>query len=207
MLMDGIRLFLCILGKTLNAFGGSSIKINPDIEEAFKLRGWFDKEAGSTNFQAHTSEYKANSTPRMTFDEVKNASANIDPAQTLYFETKGTIVMMSKSENTFQYPACPTTGCNKKVMEENGSWRCENCNKTVSEPDYRYIMGVNVSDHSGQEWIQAFNDSGMVITGRPAKDLVEVSFLLILLFKPLPHGERESVSKVSKVCHCTHGLY
>lgn len=160
-------------GKTLNAFGGSSIKINPDIEEAFKLRGWFDKEAGSTNFQAHTSEYKANSTPRMTFDEVKNASANIDPAQTLYFETKGTIVMMSKSENTFQYPACPTTGCNKKVMEENGSWRCENCNKTVSEPDYRYIMGVNVSDHSGQEWIQAFNDSGMVITGRPAKDLVE----------------------------------
>ncbi|KAK3829423.1 MAG: hypothetical protein JOS17DRAFT_748147 [Linnemannia elongata] len=160
-------------GKTLNAFGGSSIKINPEIEEAFKLRGWFDQEAGSTNFQAHTSDFKPNSTPRMTFDEVKNASASLDATQTLYFETKGTIVMMSKSENTFQYPACPTTGCNKKVMEENGSWRCENCNKTVSEPDYRYIMGVNVSDHTGQEWIQAFNDSGMLIAGRPAKELVE----------------------------------
>ncbi|KAF9156535.1 Replication factor A protein 1 [Linnemannia schmuckeri] len=159
-------------GKTLNAFGGSSIKINPEIEEAFKLRGWFKQEGSSTHFQAHTSEFKSNSTPRMTFDEVKNASANLDPTQTLYFETKGTIVMMSKSENTFQYPACPTAGCNKKVMEDTNGWRCENCNKTVSEPDYRYIMGVNVSDHTGQEWIQAFNDSGKLITGRPAAELV-----------------------------------
>ncbi|KAG0291122.1 Replication factor A protein 1 [Linnemannia gamsii] len=159
-------------GKTLNAFGGSSWKINPEIEEAFKLRGWFDNEAGSTNFQAHTSDFKSSSTPRMTFDEVKHASANLDPTQTLYFETRGTIVMMSKSENTFQYPACPSANCNKKVTEDNNVWRCESCNTTVSEPDYRYIMGVNVSDHTGQEWIQAFNDSGRVITGRPAAELV-----------------------------------
>ncbi|KAF9931091.1 Replication factor A protein 1 [Linnemannia zychae] len=161
-------------GKSLNAFGGSSFKINPECPEAYQLRGWYEGTGHSLNFQTHTSDFKASATPRMSFDEVKNASAGLDPSQTLYFETKGTIVMMSKSENTFQYAACPTTGCNKKVMEEsNGGWRCEACNKTVSEPEYRYVMGVNAADHSGQEWIQAFNEAGRMITGRPAKELVE----------------------------------
>jgi replication factor A1 len=145
----------------------------------------------------------------MTFDEVKHASANLDPAQTLYFEIKGTIVMMSKSENTFQYPACPSANCNKKVTEDSNGWRCENCNTTVSEPDYRYIMGVNVSDHTGQEWIQAFNDSGKTITGRPAKELVAVSISLCYLCchsNLYCNGKRDRerrYMKVSHVCQCT----
>ncbi|KAG0321102.1 Replication factor A protein 1 [Dissophora globulifera] len=159
-------------GKSLNAFGGSTFKLNPEITEAFKLRAWFDQQGQSATFQAHTSEFKANAAPRMTFEDAKNASANMDPTQQLYFEVKGTIVMMSKSENQFQYPACPTPNCNKKVTEDSGGWRCEKCNQTHPEPEYRYIMGVNVADHSGQSWLQAFNDAGITITGRPAGELV-----------------------------------
>ncbi|KAF9349825.1 Replication factor A protein 1, partial [Mortierella sp. AD094] len=160
-------------GKSLNAFGGSTFKLNPEITEAFKLRSWFDQQGQSTNFQSHTSEYSpSNATPRMTFDEFKNASANLDPMQQLYFETKGTVVMMSKTENTFYYPACPTPNCNKKVTEDSNGWRCEKCNLTHPEPEYRYIMGVNIADHTGQNWLQAFNDAGNIITGRPAGDLV-----------------------------------
>ncbi|KAF9134745.1 Replication factor A protein 1 [Mortierella sp. 14UC] len=162
-------------GKSLNAFGGSSFKLNPDIQAAFDIHGWYEREGKGTTFQSHTSDFKAGAgaTPRMTFDEVKHAAAALDPSQTLFFETKGTIVMMSKSENTFQYPACPKVGCNKKVMEDSNGWRCENCNNTVPEPEYRYVMGVNASDHTGQEWIQAFNEAGRVITGRSAGDLVK----------------------------------
>ncbi|KAF9112417.1 Replication factor A protein 1 [Mortierella sp. AM989] len=163
-------------GKSLNAFGGSTYKLNPEITEAFKLRSWFDQQGQSANFQSHTSEFSggANAAPRMTFDEFKNASANLDPMQQLYFETKGTIVMMSKTDSTFQYPACPTPNCNKKVTSEGDSgWRCEKCNQMHPEPEYRYIMGVNVADHTGHNWLQAFNDAGNIITGKPAGELVK----------------------------------
>ncbi|KAF9999349.1 Replication factor A protein 1 [Entomortierella chlamydospora] len=160
-------------GKSLNAFGGSTFKLNPEITEAFKLRSWFDQQGQSTNFQSHTSEYSSsNAAPRMTFDEFKNASANLDPMQQLYFEAKGTVVMMSKTENTFYYPACPTPNCNKKVTEDSNGWRCEKCNLTHPEPEYRYIMGVNIADHTGHNWLQAFNDAGNIIVGRPAVELV-----------------------------------
>ncbi|KAG0207898.1 Replication factor A protein 1 [Mortierella sp. GBA30] len=159
-------------GKSLNAFGGSTFKLNPEITEAFKLRAWFDQQGQNVSFQTHTSDFKgATAAPRMTFDEFKNASANLNPTEQLYFESKGTIVMMSKSDSTFAYPACPTPNCNKKVTEDNGMWRCEKCNQTHDKPEYRYIMGVNVADHTGQNWLQAFNDAGAIITGRPAGDL------------------------------------
>lgn len=29
-------------GKTVSLFGGSQMKVNPDIEESHRLRGWFD---------------------------------------------------------------------------------------------------------------------------------------------------------------------
>ncbi|KAF8930521.1 Replication factor A protein 1 [Dissophora ornata] len=160
-------------GKSLNAFGGSTFKLNPTIPEAFKLRAWFDQQGQSTNFQAHASEFnKGNSAQRMTFEEFKNASANLDPMQQLYFETKGTIVMMGKTDRTFQYPACPAPNCNKKVTEDSNGWRCESCNQTHPGPEYRYIMGLNAADHTGHNWLQAFNDAGIIITGRPAGELV-----------------------------------
>ncbi|KAG0053782.1 Replication factor A protein 1 [Gryganskiella cystojenkinii] len=159
-------------GKSLNAFGGCTVKLNPEDERAYKLRNWFDQQGQNVQFRAHQSEFKGNAGPRMTFEEFQSASANLDPTQALFFETKGTIVMMGKPENTYAYPACPTPNCNKKVTQENDGWRCEKCNRTHPEPEYRYVMGVNVSDHTGPNWLQAFNEAGQVITGRPAGELI-----------------------------------
>ncbi|KAF9577921.1 Replication factor A protein 1 [Lunasporangiospora selenospora] len=157
-------------GKSLNAFGGSTFRLNPETKEAFQLKGWFENQGQSTSFQAHVSDFKGNSAPRMTFEDLKQATANPDPSQAVFFEIKGTIVMMPKPES-YSYPACPTQGCNKKVIQDNTGWRCEKCNRTYPEPEHRYIMGVNVADHSGQSWLQAFNDVGMLITGRSAGEL------------------------------------
>ncbi|GJJ75651.1 replication factor A1 [Entomortierella parvispora] len=159
-------------GKSLNAFGGSSFKLNPEDERAYKLRNWYDQQGQAATFRAHASDFKGNAGPRMTFEEFQTASANLSPSDQLFFETKGTIVMMSKSENTFSYPACPTPGCNKKVIQENNGWRCEKCQQTHSDPEYRYVMGVNVADHTGPNWLQAFNEAGLTITGRPAGELI-----------------------------------
>lgn len=55
-----------------------------------------------------------------------------------YFSTRATI-MHIKSDN-ISYPACRTPSCNKKVVEVNGSWRCEKCNTSFETPDHRFVM-------------------------------------------------------------------
>jgi replication factor A1 len=48
--------------------------------------------------------------------------------KTEYFSTRATINFVK--HETFSYPACPTEGCNKKVVEEGDGWRCEKCDRT-----------------------------------------------------------------------------
>lgn len=72
------------------------------------------------------------------------------------------------------YPACPSEGCNKKVLESGTGWRCEKCDRSYPEPDYRYILSLTVADYSGQTWLQAFNDVGLQIMGMPANELLQL---------------------------------
>ena len=72
------------------------------------------------------------------------------------------------------YPACPSEGCNKKVLESGTGWRCEKCDRSYPEPDHRYILSLTVSDYSGQTWVQCFNDVGVQILGMSAKELLEL---------------------------------
>ncbi|KAI7110499.1 hypothetical protein KC352_g36263, partial [Hortaea werneckii] len=78
-------------------------------------------------------------------------------------------------QDNVAYPACLSDGCNKKTVEiEPGQWRCEKCDKTWDRPDYRYIMSVNVSDHTGQIWLSCFNEVGLQIMSMPANDLMQM---------------------------------
>lgn len=52
-----------------------------------------------------------------------------------WFTVKATISYI-KLENC-SYPACSTDGCNKKVVEDGGSWRCEKCDKSWDSPTWR----------------------------------------------------------------------
>lgn len=61
--------------------------------------------------------------------------------KTDFFSTRAT-TMHVKPEN-LAYPACPTENCNKKVVEIHDGWRCEKCDKTFAEPEYR-LVGSNL---------------------------------------------------------------
>jgi len=66
-------------------------------------------------------------------------------------------------------------GCNKKVLQDDtGMWRCERCDKTMPKPEYRYIMTLNVSDHTGQIYLSCFDDVGRMIMGMSADQLMEL---------------------------------
>ncbi|KAI3649300.1 hypothetical protein MP228_005845, partial [Amoeboaphelidium protococcarum] len=62
-------------------------------------------------------------------------------------------------------------GCNKKVISEGASWRCEKCRRTFDRCEYRYIFNCPVLDASGTAWFQFFNDIGKSVIGMGADEL------------------------------------
>lgn len=105
-----------------------------------------------------------------------------------YLTIRGTVTYI-KAE-TMSYPACPSEGCNKKVLESGSGWRCEKCDRSYAEPEHRFILTTSVSDFSGQVWLQAFNEAGIVIMGKTANELVEmrVSFFAFAIIKCTEEG-------------------
>lgn len=69
-----------------------------------------------------------------TFQQVQESGLGMNEKPD-FFSARATITFI-KSENLW-YPACPTEKCNKKVSQDGDEWRCEKCNQTFNQPDYR----------------------------------------------------------------------
>jgi replication factor A1 len=107
-----------------------------------------------------------------TIEQVRDE--NLGMSETPDFFTLKATTIYIKPEN-FAYAACLTEGCNKKVVEiDSGQWRCERCDKTHPHANWRYIMSVNVSDHTGQLWLSAFDDTGKLILGVDANEVTRL---------------------------------
>jgi replication factor A1 len=167
-------------GRSLSLLSSGSMSIEPDIEEAYKLKGWYDGSGRNEQFASH-----ANSMPTVgaatgggrdaIHTIAKVLEDNIGMGDTTeYYNIKASILYI-KSES-FAYPACQTQQpkpCNKKVIEvEEGNWRCEACDRSWPRPDYRYIMSISVCDHTSQIWLSGFNETALQIMGMSANDLM-----------------------------------
>ena len=166
-------------GRSLSMFSSSAMTVNPDIQEAHELKGWYDSQGRNETFMTHQASGLNGGESgmgagklkeqRKTLAQVKNENLGMNETPD-YFTTKATIVFI-KQEN-ISYPACPSPECNKKVIEDGeGGWRCEKCNKSYPEPQYRYVMSVSVNDHTGQAWFSCFDDVGKKIMGMTADEL------------------------------------
>lgn len=129
-------------GKTLGTASGTSLKLNPDVNEGHVLRGWYDNDGAKGEIKQLSTRAMGNlSAEWMNFHEskVKNLGAG-DKAD--YFQIKGFIHNI-RSSNAF-YKACANQDCNKKVIDQdNGSFRCDKCN--IDSPNFKYRLLVNVS--------------------------------------------------------------
>lgn len=165
-------------GRSLSLLSSGTMNVDPDIDEAHKLKGWYDGSGRNEQFQSHintmstvtaaggASERNAYKTIAQVRDENLGMGENTD-----WFTVKGTIIYIK--QDSVAYPACLTEGCNKKTVEfDPGQWRCETCQKTWERPEYRYILQINVADFTGQMWLSCFNDVGVQIMGMPANDLM-----------------------------------
>lgn len=165
-------------GRSLSLLSSGSLSVNPDMDESHRLRGWYDAQGRSENFENHAGLQGALAAGggrpdnSKTIAQVKEEQLGMND-EADFFTLRATVVYIKTS--SYSYPACLSEKCNKKVIEnEPGLWRCERCNIDHPRPDHRYVMSVNVSDHTGQLWLSAFNEAGLVIMGRPAEEVVAV---------------------------------
>lgn len=71
------------------------------------------------------------------------------------------------------YLSCPD--CRKKVIEEDGSWRCENCNKLHETNLPTYMLSALISDVSGNLMVQFPRELGdSIMNGKSATEFKEM---------------------------------
>ncbi|KKY16436.1 putative replication protein a 70 kda dna-binding subunit [Phaeomoniella chlamydospora] len=168
-------------GRSLSLLSSGSMTVDPDIDEAHKLKGWYDAQGRTDTFASHANMAGATmgaaggrSDPFKSIAQVKDEQLGMSD-NTDYFSIKATIVYIRQENFNVAYPACLSEGCNKKVIEtEPGEWRCERCDRTHPRPQYRYIMSANVSDHTGQLWLNLFDETGRMVVGMSADDLMDL---------------------------------
>uniref|UniRef100_A0A452RP81 Replication protein A subunit n=1 Tax=Ursus americanus TaxID=9643 RepID=A0A452RP81_URSAM len=163
-------------GRSLSVLSSSTVIVNPDIPEAYKLRGWFDSE-GQALDGVSISDLKSggtggSNTNWKTLYEVKSENlGHGDKAD--YFSSVATVVYLRK-ENCM-YQACPTQDCNKKVIDQqNGLYRCEKCDSEFPNFKYRMILSVNIADFQENQWVTCFQESAEAIVGQSTSYLGEL---------------------------------
>lgn len=161
-------------GKSLGMIGGSVMKLNPDIPESYKLRGWFDNggaEHVASNLSARNGGAGSIATEWINLHEAKERNlGNGDRAD--YFQTKAFIHNI-RSGNAV-YKACPTPECNKKVIDqENGQFRCEKCNSDFPSFRYRLLVNMLIGDWTSNRWVTCFTELAEQLLGKSSQDIGE----------------------------------
>ncbi|TIA87996.1 hypothetical protein E3P99_02842 [Wallemia hederae] len=165
-------------GRSLSMVGASTLFVNPDIPEAHSLRGWYDQQGKNESFNTFNNSNTTvksenggavNPNEIKTLDQVKQSQLGLnDTGKPDYWSGKATVTYIKKENLT--YPSCPNDM--KKVTQDmSDKWRCEKCESTYDEPQYRYIITCNATDHTGQLWLSGFNDFGEALFKMPANEL------------------------------------
>ncbi|XP_047474800.1 replication protein A 70 kDa DNA-binding subunit-like isoform X1 [Penaeus chinensis] len=160
-------------GRSLSLMSSSTLQINPDIREAHKLKGWFDN-GGNSAETVNLSNQRGGGSAGMgsnfkTFGEAKLENLGSGD-QADYYTTKASVVLIRK-ENCL-YSACPSDGCNKKVVDmNNGLYRCEKCNREYDSFNWRLMLSANLADISDNQWVTVFQDQAEVLLGTTSSEL------------------------------------
>lgn len=164
-------------GKSLGVLSSTTFMIDPDIPEAHSVRGWYDQGGNQGEFQDLSTggnlgggaSAGSSQTNWKCLDQLKDEQLGMgDKAD--YFSSTAT-VLFAKKENSM-YMACPTEGCNKKVVDQNdGTFRCEKCGKDFDIFKWRMILSLNIGDNSESQWVTCFQETSELILGIKAQDL------------------------------------
>ncbi|EOA15986.1 hypothetical protein CARUB_v10004104mg [Capsella rubella] len=168
-------------GKAVSTIGSSQLFIDPDFVEAQKLKDWFEREGKSVPCISISREFTGSGRVdvRKTISQIKDEK--LGTSEKPDWITVSATIIYTKFDN-FCYTACPIMNgdrpCSKKVTSNgDGTWTCEKCDKSVDECDYRYILQLQIQDHTDLTWVTAFQEAGEDIMGMSAKELYHVKYV------------------------------
>ncbi|ELQ74291.1 Single-stranded DNA-binding replication protein A [Trachipleistophora hominis] len=130
---------------------GSAVKVDPEMDEAYALRGWYDEHKQSVVVER----------PQ------RNDYAFIEEIQG--YGTCSATVLFIREDNLF-YNAC-ANNCNKKVSLTDEGYYCERCNQTREICNIRYLTTLHVADFTQQVWLNVFDDFCTEFFGMTAVEL------------------------------------
>lgn len=166
-------------GRTLSTMNSSSIVMNPNIPEGIELHQWrmqfqggqlptgSSLSGGGMNGAGGVGGVGGNNSVE-PLEKRKNILAIKEEGLGMgekgdFVTIKGAVIYI-KHDNDPWYTACPTPNCNKKVIETmNGQYSCEKCNKLFPECHRRFILSINMADHTGSNWFSLFNDTVSIL--------------------------------------------
>lgn len=162
-------------GKSVGTISSSQLFINPDFPEVHRLKEWYSNEGKNVASLSisRDSSSMGRTDIRKTVSQIKDEG--LGRAEKPDWITVKATVTFIKVDN-FCYTACPLMvgdrQCNKKVNNNgDGTWRCDRCDQSFPECDYRYLLQFQIQDHTGMTWVTAFQECGEEIMGVSAKGL------------------------------------
>jgi len=168
--IKGSRIREFMGSKSLSLLGSTVMQINPDIEEAHRLRGWYDSLPSNSEFNniSTRSDVGANS----QFLTIKGAQlAQLGGGDKADYYSMYSHLIFVKSESAL-YKACPKPDCQKKVIDRNdGTYRCEKCNDETENFKYRLMLSAQLSDSTGNQWVTMFQETAENLLGTTSAEL------------------------------------
>ncbi|KAM0687753.1 60S acidic ribosomal protein P1 [Conglomerata obtusa] len=145
-------------GITASTIPSTIMHRNPDLEESFILKGWYDKTGKDIKIKESIRDSKLYSLGEIKENENRWATF------------LGTIMFLA--EDNLYYDAC--CECNKKVTNEDGVFRCERCNKIFDTCIQKYLIKMQVGDFTNQIYVTCFDDCGKGLFNFSAMELKEM---------------------------------
>jgi len=179
---DGVgNPIIAVKGARISDFNGVSLSggdmmINPDIDLAHELKGWWDNEGSSTNTTSITvaGQRGGQDQTNKMIGEVKQENLGYGSDRGEYYSTTATITFFSKDKALYKACGEVTDGkeCNKKVIENgDGTYRCEKCMKEKNEFKWRIMLQMNMADSTDNTWASCFQETAEKILGVSSADL------------------------------------
>lgn len=185
--------------RTIGIVSTSNVILNPELPYSTQLKAWFS----DTSFNASSPSVSRNYNNFSVKANQQNMISKLNTIQSYekaeWVTVFGTITNINV--NDFYFLSYPMSfngmQCMKRVIyHSNDLWHCTKCSGDFSKCYYRYILKLELQDHTSRiPNVTAFDDVASQLMGITAKDL--------FLLSDEPDAMHEIVSRVA----CHHFLF
>ena len=188
--LKGVRL-TDFNSRSLSTNRSSKVEVNPDINEAHQIRGWFDAGGESAETKVLTQKGGAggggsgaitNVELRKSLSAIDDEGLGMDPEKADVIIVKATVTQIfANPESPPWYPADPTLLADgrkskKKLVYDAGrdQYISDIADGPVDQPDWVYVLRVAIGDPTGSKIVTLFNEDAEQLVGKPASEMKQI---------------------------------